>query len=343
MPTVMIPTGPPTPSGPPLPHIAPAPLPPSVPTPNAYAAMTGSPVVQTPTGMGIMGPPSKPADRQAKEYQYDVDDSLAGTGIDLRQEEQFQADYFAGSFRQEARTGFPANTPGRRSSFYGALAASQPVQTAAEADQQKAATAIAKGKWEESARTLAVQRSNALRNPLLELNILHARVDKIAREYGIGVILDPKPNASGTVKLRQDADFPQPRLTVATKRGSDGVTMVTTSGTFLPEDTYLADQFALLSLAAKHRIRELLEDANKVAVTRQHTSHGAVPDEWIDAAAPLSSTAAAKGDDGDANGSRANSLKRESYLPFCFLLFAREHTALTACFCCKRPSRGRRR
>ncbi|EFX05938.1 hypothetical protein CMQ_4007 [Grosmannia clavigera kw1407] len=308
MPGVMTPTGPPTPSGPPLPHIAPAPIPPNASAANAFAAMAGSPVVQTPTG--VMGPPLKPADRQAKEYQYDVDDSLAGTGIDLRQEEQFQADYFAGSFRQEARTGFPANAPGRRSSFYGALVANQPVQTAAEVDQQKAVTAIAKAKWEESARTLAVQRSNALRNPLLELNVLHARVDKIAREYGIGVILDPKPNASGTVKLRQDVDFPQPRLTVSTKRGPDGVTMVTTSGTFLPEDTYLADQFALLSLAAKHRIRELLEDANKVAVTRQRTSHGVVPDEWIDAAAPLSGTTAGKGDDGSANGSRSNSLKR---------------------------------
>ncbi|OAA67160.1 Transcription initiation factor TFIID component TAF4 [Niveomyces insectorum RCEF 264] len=310
-PTPPTPTGPLTPSGPPLPHLAPVPSPAPTAT-NVFVPMATPPAAQAPTG--VMGPPLKPADRPAKEYQYDVDDSLAGTGIDLRQEEQFQADYFAGAYRPGARTGFPANAPGPRSSFYGSLSANQPAQTIDEVNQNKALVEEAKVKWAESARNLATARGNALHNRFLEFNALHARVDKVAREYGIGVILDPKTAPStSSVRLRQDVDFPKPEVKVKTAVGPDGVAYVATTATFLPEDTFLADQLALLSLATKHRLRELLEDANKVAVMRQRTSHGVVPEEWVDVAAPLPSTSSAslpKDEAGTAGDSGTNPLKR---------------------------------
>ncbi len=254
-----------------------------------------------------MGPPSKPAERPAKEYQYDVDDSLAGTGIDLRQEEQFQADYFAGTFRPEARTGFPANTPGGRGSFYGSLSANQPAETIDEADQRRAELETAKMAWNNAARDLASARSNALRNRFLEFNALHLRADTIAKEYGLGVILDSKAPAPAG-RMRLDAEFPKPSVTVSTKKAADGVAFISTIASFLPEDTFLADQLALLSLATKHRLRELLEDANKVAETRQRTSHGVVPDEWLEAAAPLPAPAKANG---ESAGEDKNPLKRE--------------------------------
>lgn len=281
-----------------------------------------------------MGPPSKPP---TKEYQYDVDDSLAGTGIDLRQEEQFQADYFAGTFRPEARTGFPANTPGRRSSFYGSLSANQPAETIDEANQRKFEVEAAKHAWTDSARTLASSRSNALQNRFLDFGAVFMRAEKIANEYGIGVVMDPKtaPVASG--RARQEAEFPKPFVTVKTEKGPDGVALVSTTAAFIPEDTFLADQLALLSLAAKHRLRELLEDANKVAETRQSTSHGVVPDEWLEAAAPLPSAnaaveAATASKDGDETMTDVdkNPLKRKLF--FAWVQVTREFKTWYAVF-----------
>lgn len=291
------PSAPPTPSGPGTPSGMAFPQMGGVGTPgamgngNVFMPMAATPMAQTPTG--IMGPPSKPAERPTKEYQYDVDDSLAGTGIDLRQEEQFQADYFAGTYRPEARTGFPANMPGRRSSFYGSLSANQPAETIDEANQRKYELEAAKAAWSDASRTLATSRSNALRNRFLDFSTLHYRADKIAKEYGLGVVLDAK-TAATTAKTRQEPEIPKPTLAVKTAVGPDGVAFVSTLSSSIPEDTYLADQLALLSLATKHRLRELLEDAHKVATTRQTTSHGVVPDDWLEAATPL--PAAATGD-----------------------------------------------
>ncbi|CAK7202286.1 hypothetical protein SEUCBS139899_005008 [Sporothrix eucalyptigena] len=305
------PAGPLTPSGPPLPHLAPAGTPVSATATNGNFFVQGAatPTVQTPSG-GAMGPPSKPP---TKEYQYDVDDSLAGTGIDLRQEEQFQADYFAGTYRPEARTGFPANVPGGRSSFYGSLSANQPAETIDEANQRKIELETAKHRWAESARTLASSRSNALHNRFLEFGAVFLRAEKIASEYGIGVVMDPKTAPPTTTRGRQEPEFQKPYVTVSTKKGPDGVSFISTTETYVPEDSFLADQLALLSLATKHRLRELLEDANKVAETRQQTSHGVVPDEWLDAAAPLpSAVAAAASRDGDKSmdDEEKTSLKR---------------------------------
>ena len=301
------PTGPGTPSSMALPQLGLATTPGAMANGSVFMPMGGAPMTQTPTG--VMGPPSKPAERPTKEYQYDVDDSLAGTGIDLRQEEQFQVDYFAGTYRPEARTGFPANAPGRRSSFYGALAANQPAETVDEANQRKFELEAAKQAWTDASRTLATSRSNALRNRFLEFNALHFRADKIAKEYGLSVVLDAKTAAAST-RTRQEPEIPKPTLAVKTAVGPDGVAFVSTVSSAIPEDTFLADQLALLSLATKHRLRELLEDANKVAMTRQTTSHGVVPEDWLEAAAPLPSAgAAAHGANGTGAGRIAS--KRE--------------------------------
>ncbi|KAK3371573.1 hypothetical protein B0T24DRAFT_531834 [Lasiosphaeria ovina] len=233
---------------------------------------------------GTMGPPSKPAERPTREYEYDVSDSLAGTGIDLRAEEQALADYYAGSFAQEAKTGAPSNAPGGKGSFYGAGWANQPAQ-ATDASQEEFAAEAAKKAWEDAANRLATQRIVEIKNPFLEVSITHYRADKIAKEHGIGLNVDFKTqNQMGKMRLPQD--FPQPKVTVSTKVGLDGA-MVMTSGSWIPHDSYLADQLALLSIATRHRIREMLEEANSVAIVRQTTSHGEVPEEWADVSQPL--------------------------------------------------------
>ncbi|KAL2175285.1 uncharacterized protein P884DRAFT_206490 [Thermothelomyces heterothallicus CBS 202.75] len=266
----------PAPSGP-----ATAPTPPAS---QQYTTATMAPMVPPPPAAtpGTMGPPSKPP---AKEIEYDVADSLAGTGIDLRAEEQFLAEFYAGSFTQDARTGLPANAPGGKGSFYGAGMANQPGEAVGAVSQEAYEAEAAQRAWDEAAHRLAVVRSNEINNPFLMIANLHHRVEKIAKEHGLSVNLDLK-NANPAGKLRPPQEFPPPKVTVSTKPGPDGV-MVTTTGSFIPHDAYLVDQLALLSIATKHRLRELIEDANTVAIHRQTTSHGEIPAEWADVAVPL--------------------------------------------------------
>ncbi|KAK4154457.1 hypothetical protein C8A00DRAFT_14402 [Chaetomidium leptoderma] len=266
---------------------SPAPLgPPSAPTPptsQQYTIATMAPIVPPPPPMpGTMGPPSKPP---AKEIEYDVADSLAGTGIDLRAEEQYLAEFYAGSFTQEARTGAPANPPGSKASFYGAGLANQPAEAVAAVSQEAYEAEVAQRVWDEAANRLAVTRSIEIMNPFLIIANLHHRVEKIAKEHGLGVNLDLK-NANPAGKLRPPQEFPPPKVMVSTKIGPDGA-IVATSGSFIPQDAFLADQLALLSIATKHRLRELIEDSNTVAVNRQTTSHGEIPADWADVAVPL--------------------------------------------------------
>lgn len=233
-----------------------------------------------------MAPPSKPParDTPVKEIEYDIQDSLAGTNIDLRAEEQFLSDFYAGSFTEDTRTGFPANAPGGRGSFYGAGLANQPGE-ATEMSQEAYEAELARRAWDEAARRLAISRLNELNDPFLSIANLHHRMDKIAKEFGLSLNHDLK-NANPLGKLRPAQEVAPPKVTVSTQPGPDG-TMVVTTGSFLPHDAYLVDQLALLSLATRHRLRELLEDADLVARHRQTTSHGEIPAEWADVAVPL--------------------------------------------------------
>jgi hypothetical protein len=62
--------------------------------------------------------------------------------------------------------------------------------------------------------------------------------------------------------------------------------MTATKGVFLPHDSLLVDQLALLSIATNYRLRGMIEDAVKLAKGRQTGSHGIVPEDWADVAAP---------------------------------------------------------
>ncbi|KOS20645.1 hypothetical protein ESCO_006851 [Escovopsis weberi] len=270
-------------------------------------------------GPVIMGPPQKPAERPTKDYEYDVTDSLAGTGIDLRAEEQYMADLYSNALDSipDARTGFAQHPPGGKASFYGAGVANQPGQPTDQTQAQFAAQA-AEQAWADSSMRLAVQRTREISDPFLLVALLHRRAEKVAREHNLGLNLELKGNQATMGKMRLPEQVPQPKVTVKMQPGPDS-TMVETNGSFIPHDAFLADQLALISIATKQRLRELLEDANVLAKTRQKTSHGDVPEEWLPAAAPMNAevlepmnTTAVDGE--GVNGTEAsetNPLKRE--------------------------------
>jgi hypothetical protein len=254
-----------------------------------YTNATMAPLPGTPNHQGstpgVMGPPQRPADRPTKDYEYDVTDSLAGTGIDLRAEEQYMSELYSTALDNDARSGFPHHPPGSKASFYGAGTANQPAQAASDQDQDKFAAQAAEQAWTESSMRLAVSRSQEVNDPFLLVAIMHRKAEKIAREHHIGLNLDIKNNQS-MGRLRHPDQFPTPKVTVRTAPGPDS-TVVHTSGSYIPHDAYLADQLALLSIATKHRLRELVGDAHIVAETRQKTSHGDISEDWQPAAAPM--------------------------------------------------------
>ncbi|KAG5930472.1 hypothetical protein E4U42_001044 [Claviceps africana] len=236
----------------------------------------------------IMGPPQRPAERPTKDYEYDVTDSLAGTGIDLRAEEQYMSELYSNAMdaNSEARTGFAQHPAGSKSTFYGAGPANQPAENVSEQDQRKFALKAAEQAWADSSMRLAVQRTQEINDPFLLVAILHRRAEKIARENHISLNLDMKNNAQSMGKMRLPEQFPTPAVTVKMQPGPDSI-MVQTTGSYIPQDSFLVDQLALMSIATKQRLREMVGDANVVAVNRQKTSHGEIPEDWTAAGAPM--------------------------------------------------------
>ncbi|KAJ0302139.1 hypothetical protein COL5a_009976 [Colletotrichum fioriniae] len=281
------------PSAPTPPPQVSTPQPPAPPTLPQYTSATSAlsnnnspstPIMQQPSTPGAMGPPSRPPDRPQKEYEYDVTDSLAGTGIDLRAEEQFLSELYV----PESRTGFAPYPQGNKGSFYGAGPANQPAQPAGTDTQNQLVAQAAEKAWQESAKRLAQTRTMELNNAFLQVPVVYRKAEKFARDQGLILNLETKNSNQPMGRMRLPEEFPAPTVTVTTKKGPDS-TMVTTTGTWIPQEAFLVDQLALLSLATKQRLRTLMEDSNRIAKNRQTSSHGEVPEEWQVAAAPLKS------------------------------------------------------
>lgn len=133
---------------------------------------------------------------------------------------------------------------------------------------------------------LGSHRTQEMNNAFLLVSMMHRQAEKIAKEHSLGLNLELKNTPNGMGRMRLPEQFPTPKVTVKMQPGPDA-TMVQTTGSFIPQDAYLVDQLALLSIATKQRLRDLIQDASLVATTRQKTSHGEVPDEWQEAAAPM--------------------------------------------------------
>lgn len=239
-----------------------------------------------------MAPPSRPAEKP-KDESVDVMDVLGGTGVDLREEEQYTFQLYNDSFNSmlsgshsgnislsHSFTQFP---PHDEASFFGSGPANvigEKVDSISQDEYIQKAADIA---WREAARNLHISRQRELDNPFLHVHLVHAKLRKLASEHGIELNTDSKGMMG--IMTRPHA-FPERDVRAQTAVGPDGI-MVTTSGNFLPFDSMLVDQLALLSIATKHRLRGLVEDAVKLAKGRRTGSHGIIAEEWKDIAAPF--------------------------------------------------------
>jgi hypothetical protein len=238
-----------------------------------------------------MGPPSKPIEK-AKEDGIDVMDVLGGTGVDLREEEQYTFQMYNTSFNSQlsgsqsgtisSSNSFTQFPPADERSFYGAGPANATAETANTKSQDEYHKKAADKAWHDAARNLALSRQRELDNPFLQVGLVNMRAQKIARDNGLLLNTDPK-GMMGTMKLPEHFQQRDVRVQTAV---AHGIALTATDGNFLPVDAMLVDQLALLSIATKHRLRGLIEDAAKLAKGRRTGSHGIIPEDWADAAAP---------------------------------------------------------
>ncbi|KAI1474931.1 hypothetical protein F4774DRAFT_398822 [Daldinia eschscholtzii] len=250
----------------------------------------------------------KPTSTKA-DVTYDVDDMLVGTGIDLEEEAEYLNNL-------ETR-GFPNYPPGGSETLYGAGPINQPAQSTNAKTQEELAAESADKVWNEAAARLARTRTQEIANYLLEPGVVHKRMQDTASKYGLSLNLDLKPEGGRYMGKMASPGGAKPEIKVMYQKAPDG-TMVQTLGSFIPHDAFLVDQIALLSISTKQHLRELLSDANRMATTRQKTSHGAVPSEWLDAAAIPSADANETQGEGPRTGvesavsPRTNPLKRSA-------------------------------
>lgn len=238
----------------------------------------------------MMGPPSKPPEKP-KEDGLDGMDVLGGTGVDLREEEAYliNESFNAQTTGSQAGHFTPGHSysqfpPGDRSTFYGAGPANATGQATSIEAQNEFQKRAADNAWRDATHALATSRQHELNNPFLDIEVLQRRAEKLAREYGLTLNVD-KNGKMGSFKLPRD--FGTSTLNVQTNNVPGNATFAHVTGSFLPMDTQLADQIALMSLATKHRMRGLVEDATQLAKERRVGSHGVIPTDWQDVAVPL--------------------------------------------------------
>jgi hypothetical protein len=258
-----------------------------------------------PHGTGMMGPPSKPVEKEAaNDDQMDV---LANAGVDLRAEENFAMSFHTGSFGSQPTFsrpgmntighGFTQFTPADSSSFYGAGPASQLGTPTDKESQDQLMKRSAEVAWAEAAHRLAVSRQHELNRPHVNVGAVWIKMDRIAKENGLVLNTD----GGKMPKFKLPSEFPV-EVNVQAIPTPDGAMAVTTGG-FLPKETALADQLALMSLATNQRIRILLEETVALVKGRRTGSHGVVPGDWVDVAAPTTnSTGTVVAEDAPRNG-----------------------------------------
>lgn len=259
-----------------------------------YTSQSFVPSVTAPSTPGTMGPPTG---RPQREYEYDVTDSLMGTGVNIRDEENALAEYYTSSYAHDV---LPASEPGNRTF-------TQAGEDIGGMSQKEYAAREAERQWNESAHRLATTRAVEHNNPFLNYAALHARMDKIAKSHNLELNLDNKnnPQQAHVQKSRNLNDYPAPKLTVTTFVGPDG-TMVEVNGSVVPTESFLADQLALVSLGAKQRVTGLITECDKLATHRQQSSHGVIPMAWSDDGIPLDAVGLYDPNDAQENGAGAN-------------------------------------
>ncbi|KAG9526077.1 hypothetical protein KCV07_g627, partial [Aureobasidium melanogenum] len=295
------------------PHTAQSPYPPPPALPESpyatYSPMTaGSPPAfnapqpYAPSPMlGAMGPPPRPTQEKAEKEDKekitdisDVTDVFHGSGIDLREEENYMTSTYRNVHKNTSfNTSFGSNTTvaspnnsfglvsqgsfGSQPAFAGSGPISQPPisqeSVKDEIDQKHRAAALA----------LNEKRQQHLTDPFLQANNIRHRMHRIAYDQGVALNVDGLYD-----KL---PERPQ-GIQGVSATGPNGTAAAVKGHGLLQETAPLAEILTLISLAANERVRSLVDESYAIARGRRYGSHGVVPPNLSDLAIGENETAA---------------------------------------------------
>ena len=264
-----------------------------------------------------MGPPSRPAADKPTDIN-ELGDVLAGSGVDLREEEaalltygrpgqQRQDTIYGGSsfnslgssYARPTANYYSSNIPGDRSTFYGAGTFNQP------AEPYRSAEDIAAADQKKALRRKAEIKSYHLNDPFLFCGSLSHRVSRQAHNMQVQI---PKSGLLSNVS-RQNVPL---QLLVHGPDKNENLKVVK-GEQLLNTDAPIVELLSLLSLATEERMRGLVEDAATLAKGRRVGSHGIVPAELTDLATSEGATETANGLPTPGNSAvspKSNPLKR---------------------------------
>lgn len=249
------------------------------PTPNAAPA---------PAPPGSMGPPSRPVEKPTDASE--LTDVLASSGIDVKEEEAYLTNSYAPTAMQAQQPQRP-QAPVMTTSFTSQVSTPGTALTGTSFDFSQGkppttqeSTYIAESQGvpfkdpnEPTAEnTQAARRAQYhLQDPFLLTKVLEQKLQKRGFELGVRIptegLFHPVPGRPQPIEVT----------------GPDGSSTVRKGQTIVnQEGAPLVDILTLVSLCCEERLRMVIEYASTLAKSRRLHSHGAVPQEWKDVAAP---------------------------------------------------------
>jgi len=242
---------------------------------------------------GAMGPPPRPTQEKAEKEDKekitdisDVTDVFHGSGIDLREEENYMTSTYRNVHKNPSfNTSFGSNTTvaspnnsfglvsqgsfGSQPAFGGSGPISQPPVSQEsvkdELDQKHRAAALAHNE----------KRQQHLNDSFLLANNIRHRMHRIAYDQGVALNVDGLYD-----KL---PERPQ-GIQGVSATGPNGTAAAVKAHGLLQETAPLAEILTLVSLAANERVRSLVDESYAIARGRRYGSHGVVPPSLADLA-----------------------------------------------------------
>ena len=265
--------------------------------PNGHYSAPAHDQPNPPTSTGAMGPPSRPTDKPTDMNE--LSDVLAGSGVDLKEEEAALYQFNNSSHAQNnvpitstVTTAFNSTGPngpvagmfsalgnfntlsqniaGDRASFYGAGTLNQPVAPYQSIEER------AEEELQRAIRRKAERRQYHLNEPFLYAATVQRSLSKHSHTLQVTIPragLLTSTNQSGR-SIQLAVAGPDKNEVLTTLKGQD----------LLYQDAPLVEIITILSLAAQERVRTVVEDTATLAKGRRIGSHGVVPLEFSDLA-----------------------------------------------------------
>ena len=250
----------------------------------------------------MMPPPPRPTkdEREDKAGVEEIGDSLYGSGINLKDEENYMHSLYSNrhhaqgdSFSTNLNTSFGSSTVSPNGSFnlltqgtsFGSQEAPQAFAgTMGQARSEEDIAAEDARKREGAANDLAQRRQYHLHNQFLQCNNVRTRMDRLARDQGVAMnvhgvwVKQPETkvvvDGAGTNGIVATGD----RANAVVKEEAKAQSLVNMNSAF-------EGVVSLISLATGERIRGLLDEAYTLSRARRYGDHGrVVPPEFSDIA-----------------------------------------------------------